>query len=76
MLDVKREDSPEIFNLASFPPPDIPIRQETPETCTLEFDYPIREESTTPAPLFFDDEQSGVAVLEKTPPAVSYGLLC
>jgi len=70
MLDIKRGDSPEIFNLASFPPPDIPIWQETPETCTLEFDFPIRKESTTPAPLFFDDEQSGVAVLEKTPPAV------
>ncbi|KIK02078.1 hypothetical protein K443DRAFT_539523 [Laccaria amethystina LaAM-08-1] len=70
MLDVKRENSPEIFNIASFPPPDIPIRQETPEAYALEFDVPIREESTTPPPLFFDDEQLGLTVLEKTPAIV------
>ena len=67
MLDIKREDSPEIFNIASFPPPDIPIQQEMPEACTLEFDIPIHKESTTPPPLFFDNEQLGVAVLEKAP---------
>ncbi|KIK05029.1 hypothetical protein K443DRAFT_4210 [Laccaria amethystina LaAM-08-1] len=71
MLDIKREDSLEIFNIASFSPPDIPIRQENPGACALEFDIPIYEESTMLPPLFFDDKQLGAAVLEKAPPPIA-----
>ncbi|KAG6859846.1 hypothetical protein C0995_003054 [Termitomyces sp. Mi166 len=59
-MTIKPETIPELFNISQYPPPDIPIHEETPKS--LIFTYEASTESPTSAPTVFIQQESITAL--------------